>query len=211
MTPFHPRSIATTLALASALLAAPAAAQGGHQHQHAAANPSDTARFTEADVRFMSGMIGHHAQAIDMARMAPTHGASATMLRLTERIINAQQDEIALMQRWLSVRGQPVPEARAVPMTHEGHAMLMPGMLTEAQMRQLDAARGEEFDRLFLVLMIQHHQGAVSMVRELFSSYGAGHDDTVFKIASDINVDQTTEIARMQRMLAEMVFGSPSR
>jgi uncharacterized protein (DUF305 family) len=211
MTPIHPRSIATTLLLGAALVAAPAAAQGEHQHQHGAATPGDTTRFTAADVHFMSGMISHHAQAIDMARMAPTHGASATLLRLTERIINAQQDEIALMQRWLRVRGQPVPEARAVPMMHDGHPMLMAGMLTEAQMRQLDAARGEEFDRMFLMLMIQHHEGAVSMVRELFGSYGAGQDDTVFKIASDINVDQTTEIDRMKRMLAEVMFGSPSR
>jgi uncharacterized protein (DUF305 family) len=210
MTPIHPRSIAATLLTGAALLAAPAAAQG--QHQHGAASPSDTSRYTAADVHFMSGMISHHAQAIDMARMAPTHGASATLLRLTERIINAQQDEIALMQRWLRVRGQPVPEAVAMPMMHDGRPMLMAGMLSEAQMHELDAARGDEFDRLFLMFMIQHHQGAVSMVRELFGSYGAGQDDTVFKIASDINVDQTTEIDRMKRMLAEVMFGAqPSR
>jgi uncharacterized protein (DUF305 family) len=213
MTPLHYRITRTALhaALCAAALvgASGAAAQAGHQHH--AAPPSDTSRFTAADVHFMSGMIGHHAQAIDMARLAPTHDASPALLRLTERIINAQQDEIAAMQRWLRDRNQPVPEARAVPMMHDGHLMLMPGMLTEAQMRQLDAARGPEFDRLFLTLMIQHHSGAVSMVSELFGSYGAGQDDAVFKIASDINVDQTTEIARMQRMLADLIFGSSSQ
>jgi uncharacterized protein (DUF305 family) len=90
------------------------------------------------------------------------------------------------------------------------HEMLMPGMLTEAQMRELDAARGREFDRLFLTYMIQHHRGATSMVTELFGSYGAGQDETVFKFASDVNVDQTTEIERMQRMLADLLFGESS-
>jgi len=87
------------------------------------------------------------------------------------------------------------------------HVMLMPGMLTEAQMKELDAARGPEFDRLFLTYMIQHHRGAVSMVKELFDSYGAGQDEVVFKFASDVNVDQTTEIARMEKMLISMTLG----
>jgi uncharacterized protein (DUF305 family) len=87
------------------------------------------------------------------------------------------------------------------------HTMLMPGMLTEEQMKQLDAARGPEFDRLFLTDMIQHHSGAVSMVRDLFASYGAGQDELVFKFASDVNVDQTTEIARMEKMLAGLTLG----
>jgi uncharacterized protein (DUF305 family) len=92
----------------------------------------------------------------------------------------------------------------------EEHMMLMPGMLTEEQMKQLDAAKGPEFDKLFLTLMIQHHTGAVSMVKDLFNTYGAGQDETVFKLASDVNVDQTTEIARMQRMLFTlMVEGKP--
>jgi uncharacterized protein (DUF305 family) len=208
MTPLHNRSLTAALALAALLGAGRAAAQGGHSHSHNAPAQSDTGRVTAADIRFMSGMIGHHAQAIAMARMAPSHGASPTMLRLTERIINAQEDEIAAMQRWLRDHRQPVPEAVAHP---ESHGMHMPGMLTDAQMRQLDAARGEEFDRLFLTYMIQHHGGAVAMASELFASYGAGQDEAVFKIASDINVDQTTEIARMQRMLADLIFGpSPS-
>ena len=170
--------------------------------------------YTDADVHFMSAMIGHHAQAIVMSRLAPTHAASSSVRILAERIINAQQDEIATMQRWLAARHQPVPEARPkgmmMKMNGVEHEMLMPGMATEAQMKQLAAARGNEFDRLFLSLMIRHHQGAVSMVNELFSTYGAGQDETVFKFASDVNVDQSTEIARMQKMLASIVFGEPS-
>jgi uncharacterized protein (DUF305 family) len=168
---------------------------------------ADSARnpWSEADARFMSGMIPHHAQAIRMARWAPTNEAGAELQSLAARIINAQQDEILVMQRWLGDRNQPVPEAdpagMKMVMGGEEHHHLMPGMLTPEQMSRLEAARGEEFERLFLQLMIQHHQGAVAMVAELFSHDGAGLDDTVFKLASGINVDQTTEIARMQRML----------
>ena len=162
--------------------------------------------YTAADVHFMSAMIGHHAQAIVMANWAPTHGARPSVLTLAERIINSQQDEIVTMQQWLADRRQRVPDAHVVgmKMTMDGHEhmMLMPGMLTEDQMKQLDAARGPEFDRLFLTFMIQHHTGAVTMVKELFSTYGAAQDQTVFKFASDVNVDQATEIARMERMLA---------
>jgi len=174
----------------------------------AAANAkADSNRFayTEADVQFMSGMIHHHAQAIAMSKLAPTHGAGSSVRILTERIINAQTDEIRLMQQWLRDRGQPVPEpspkGMKMMMNGEEHTMLMPGMLTEEQMKQLEAANGKEFDELFLQLMIQHHSGAVTMVKNLFNSYGAGQDETVFKFASDVNVDQSTEIARMQRML----------
>jgi uncharacterized protein (DUF305 family) len=167
--------------------------------------------YTAADVEFMSHMIHHHAQAIVMARWAPTHGASPAVQRLADRIINAQLDEIGTMQSWLRDRRQPVPEATpgGVMMNMGGmqHEMLMPGMLTDAQMKQLDAARGPEFDRLFLKYMIQHHQGAVSMVKELFDTYGAGIDDTVFKFASDVNVDQTTEIARMEKLLISVTLG----
>jgi len=152
--------------------------------------------YTEADVRFMSTMIGHHAQALTMAGWAPSHGASAAIRRLAERIVNAQQDEITLMQQWLSDRRKPVPG-----MHDHAHHAHMPGMLTEAQLQQLDRARGPEFDRLFLTFMIQHHRGAVAMVKELFASHGAAQDLTVFEFASDVNVDQTTEIARMELML----------
>jgi uncharacterized protein (DUF305 family) len=169
---------------------------------------ADSSRYpyTAADVHFMSGMISHHAQAIVMAGWAPTHGASPSVQTLAERIINAQQDEIATMQRWLTDRRQQVPEAapKGMKMMMDGmeHVMLMPGMLTEEQMKQLDQARGVEFDRLFLTYMIQHHRGAVTMVTELFGSHGAGQDETVFKFASDVNVDQSTEIDRMEKMLA---------
>lgn len=165
-------------------------------------------RYTPADVRFMTAMIGHHAQAIDMARMAPTHGASQAVQVLAGRIINAQQDEIALMQRWLRERGLPVPEAKAagqkMMMGGVEHEHLMPGMLTAEEMQQLDRARGAEYDRLFLTLMIRHHQGAVTMAQEWFGSQGAGQDESVFKLVSDVNVDQATEIARMQQMLAAL-------
>ncbi len=161
-------------------------------------------RFTEADVRFMTGMISHHAQALVMSELAPTHGASPSIQTLAARIINAQNDEIAAMQQWLRDRGQPVPEVHIMGttmMVHGVDAMHMPGMLTREQMRELDAARGPEFDRLFLISMIQHHGGAVTMVHDLFGIDGAAQDEAVFKLASDIQVDQITEIARMELML----------
>lgn len=166
--------------------------------------------FTEADVRFMTGMIGHHAQALIMARLAPTNGASASVQTLAARIINAQQDEIASMQRWLRERGQPVPEVHIDGLHlmvhgggHHDHTH-MPGMLTQAQLEELAAAHGSQFDRLFLTYMIQHHSGAVTMVDDLFATDGAAQDEAAFKLASDINVDQTTEIARMERMLRDL-------
>ena len=171
---------------------------------------ADSARYpyTEADIRFMSGMIHHHAQAIKMARWAPTHGASAAVVRLTERIINAQTDEITLMSNWLSARRQPVPQPNpeGMTMTMGGtqHVMLMPGMLTDAQMNELDAARGEDFDRLFLTFMIQHHKGAIVMVDKLFATQGAGEEERSFRFASDVYADQTTEIDRMEKMLAAL-------
>jgi len=163
--------------------------------------------FTAADVHFMTGMIGHHGQAIVMAALAPTHGASPTVRRLCARIINAQKDEIATMQQWLRDRDQTVPEVHITGtlMTVDGpeYAMHMPGMLTPEQIQELDEVRDRDFDRLFLTYMIQHHRGAVTMVHELFGTDGAALDDVVFKLASDIQVDQTTEIARMELMLKE--------
>jgi uncharacterized protein (DUF305 family) len=192
--------------LAAAQDAAPAGPVAG-----ASAVQADSVRrsYTPADVEFMSHMIAHHAQAIAMARWAPTHDAGSSIRVLAERIINAQQDEIATMQQWLRDRRLPVPEPdpAGVKMKMDGaeHVMLMPGMLTPEQMARLDSARGPEFDRLFLSFMIQHHQGAITMVKQLFGSPGAAREDVVFKLASDVNVDQTTEVARMQRMLAAMV------
>ena len=172
----------------------------------ASAKPdSNRFAFTEADVQFMTGMISHHAQAIAMATLAPERTETQSIRTLAGRIINAQGDEIAIMQTWLRDRGQPVPEPDPKGMKHtmggQEHVMLMPGMLTDEQMKQLEGARGTQFDKLFLQLMIQHHRGATAMVKTLFNSYGAGQDETVFKFASDVNVDQTTEIARMERML----------
>jgi uncharacterized protein (DUF305 family) len=165
-------------------------------------------RFTEADVRFMQGMIGHHAQALVMARLAPTHGASPAVQTLAARIINAQQDEIATMQRWLRDRGQPVPEIHiegTTLMVHGAeHGAHMPGMLTAEQLRELDLARGPEFDRKFLGFMIQHHRGAVVMVDALFATDGAAQDEDAFRFASDAQVDQRTEIARMELLLEEL-------
>lgn len=167
--------------------------------------------FVEGDVKFMTGMIGHHAQALIMSRMAPTHGENPQVQILASRIINAQNDEIKMMQEWLRRRNQPVPEVHIDGLTlmvhgagdHSGHVD-MPGMLTAEQMEELNAARGAEFDRLFLTYMIQHHSGAVSMVDELFNTPGAGQDEDSFRLASDINVDQITEIARMKRMLESL-------
>lgn len=164
--------------------------------------------FVQADVDFMSGMIGHHAQAIAMSRLAPVNKASPAIRTLAARIINAQGDEITTMRQWLSDRQKPVPDAdpTGMKMSHGGtdHVMLMPGMLSDAQMDSLSRARGRDFDRLFLQFMIQHHKGATAMVRTLFATDGAAQNQTVFKFASDVNVDQTTEIARMERILSEL-------
>lgn len=175
-------------------------------------------RFTDADVRFMSGMIHHHAQAIEIAQLAPQNGASPSIRTLAARIINAQRDEIATMQRWLGDRQQPVPELHEMNGTvmvhgagHDHAAMQMPGMLSAEQVASLRAARAAAFDRLFLELMIRHHKGAVTMVHELFATDGAGQDEDVFRFASDVQVDQATEVARMERMLEALppAEGSP--
>jgi len=169
--------------------------------------------YTQVDVDFMTGMIHHHAQALVMSRMAPSHGASPALRIMAERIINAQNDEIDLMQAWLRDRGLPVPEPRQDGHKgHEDHATMlddhemMAGMLTDEQLIALDAARGEQFDRLFLQFMIQHHQGAVTMVSNLVAIPGAAREETVFKLASDIGADQTSEITRMQTMLRDLLF-----
>jgi uncharacterized protein (DUF305 family) len=170
---------------------------------------SARARYTEADVYFMSGMIHHHAQAVLMAGWAPTHGGSPAIRALCERIVVGQRDEIALMQRWLRDRHQTVPEGDASHDMMPGmdSSSMMPGMLTAEQLGQLDRARGPEFDRLFLTFMIQHHQGAITMVNTLFGSQGAGEEEIVFRFASDVYADQTTEIDRMQKMLAVLPAG----
>lgn len=172
--------------------------------------------YTPADVSFMTGMIAHHAQALVMSRMAPERSASGQVKTLAARIINAQNDEIATMQRWLRDRGQPVPEIHIDGnhlMVHGAgdHSMSMPGMLSKEQIDDLAASSGNEFDRLFLTYMIQHHEGATTMVKELFGTDGAGQDEASFRLASDINVDQITEIARMKRMLESLTSSTQGR
>ena len=171
----------------------------------------DAAPYTAADVHFMSGMIQHHAQAVLMAGWAPTHGASPALRALCERIVVGQRDEIVLMRRWLDDRHEPVPSADLSHMMMPGmdSSMLMPGMLTAAELGRLDRARGPQFDRLFLQDMIRHHQGAITMVNQLFASRGAGEEEPVFRFAANVFADQTTEIERMQRMLADFVLAAP--
>jgi uncharacterized protein (DUF305 family) len=168
--------------------------------------PAALDRITEADIHFMSGMIPHHAQAVLIAGWAPSHGASPELQRLCERIVVGQNDEIALMQSWLKSKAQPVPASDATHLTMkmEGmtHDMLMPGMLNAEELKQLDAARGKAFDRLFLMAMIKHHQGAISMVDDLEAVGGSRQDETDFRFSQDVYADQTTEIDRMQKMLA---------
>jgi uncharacterized protein (DUF305 family) len=163
---------------------------------------------TPADVHFMTGMIAHHAQAVLIAGWAESHGARADIVRMCERIVVGQGDEIVLMQQWLKDVGEPVPDAKStrMRMNMNGmvHDMLMPGMLTDEEVAQLDKARGREFDRLFLAGMIKHHYGAIAMVEELFATPGAAQDEVVFKFASDTFADQTSEIDRMEKMLAAL-------
>jgi uncharacterized protein (DUF305 family) len=163
--------------------------------------------YNAADVEFMSGMIPHHAQAVIMAGWAPTHGARKDVAVLCERIVVAQRDEIALMRTWLSDRGEPVPDPASTRMKMKmngmEHDMLMPGMLSDEEMAELDRARGPEFDRLFLIGMIKHHKGAIDMVDVLLKSYGAAQEESVFKFANDVFADQTIEIDRMNQMLEE--------
>jgi uncharacterized protein (DUF305 family) len=191
----------------------------------------DSARmnFTQADVDFMVGMIGHHAQALIMSRLAPENGASRSVQTLAARIINAQDDEIFLMQKWLRDRHQAVPEVHIdglvldIRMTdphnehghgehggHSHHAMHdhsdMPGMLTQEQLEELSVAQGREFDRLFLKYMIEHHDGAVIMVQDLFAVDGAATDREAFELASGIKAEQVTEIERMKLMLEQMGY-----
>ena len=154
------------------------------------------ANYTAADVRFMQGMIHHHAQAVKIAEWAPTHGAGTSLRILCQKIVVSQKDEIAMMSTWLRDRNQAVPDP------NDPHPMMMPGMLSDAQLAALDASRDSTFDRLFLTDMIQHHEGAIKMVKDLFATPGAGQASEIFRFASDVDADQRGEIARMERMLA---------
>jgi len=148
-----------------------------------------------ADVRFMQDMIGHHAQALVMSAMAPTHGAGSQLLKLAEKIDISQRDEIKMMKAWLAERNQAVPDETRM------HAMEMPGMLTPTQLAQLDRARGRDFERLFLNFMIRHHEGALQMVETLFASPGAAQDPDIFRFVTDVDADQRDEIVVMEYML----------
>jgi uncharacterized protein (DUF305 family) len=192
------------------------------------------AAWTEADVAFMQGMIHHHAQALEMTALIDERTTSEAIRQMGLRMEISQGDEIALMERWLRTRDQAVPEWRSMstlpaadpgsnhgaahhpaahdgaPTGHAGHDGAgmalhdMPGMLSAEQMRALRAARGRDFDRLFLEFMIQHHEGALVMVRDLFRAPGAGQESRVFHFASEVDADQTIEIRRMRRLLATL-------
>jgi uncharacterized protein (DUF305 family)/predicted aspartyl protease len=178
--------------------AAPAHAQ---QHTHAGMGPiviPKGALYTEADVRFMQGMIAHHAQAIYMSRLAAAHQAGPRLLRFARKIDQSQIAEIVLMQEWLRANQQVAPD------TSSWRTMPMPGMLTAEQLATLEAAHGAEFDVRFLTLMIQHHQGALQMVADLHASPRAAQDVDVSVLASDIQVVQTAEIGVMRQMLSDI-------
>jgi uncharacterized protein (DUF305 family) len=164
---------------------------------------------TPADVKFMQGMISHHSQAVEMVELLKTHTTSPDMKLLGQRIELSQQDEIKMMQHWLSARGQTVPDPSAMRhmagMSMPGMSMpMMPGMLTPEEMDRLAAANGTAFDRLFLEGMIKHHGGALTMVHDLFATPGAGQDSEIFAFASDVDADQRMEIDRMSAMLKEL-------
>jgi uncharacterized protein (DUF305 family) len=167
----------------------------------AAAESVDLSRvhYTAADVRFMQGMISHHAQALEMTALVPARSQSEDMEKLSLRIELSQADEIDMMQGWLRARGEEAPDVHA----HHAHgATLMPGMLTQEEMGRLAVAKDTAFDALFLELMIKHHQGALIMVEDLLSQPGAGQDSDIFAFTSDITADQSMEIDRMGAMLA---------
>jgi uncharacterized protein (DUF305 family) len=174
--------------------------------------------YTDADVHFMQGMIMHHAQAVVMSDWAPTHGARPDLQVLCKRIALSQRDEITVMQQWLRKRHLPTPDplhmlSGAKEPIHDAsgmempgmdmsdHPMVMNGMLTPEQMRQLDAARDSSFDRLYLTGMIRHHEGALDMVANLFATPGAGQQSEVFAFATDVDAGQRAEIARMEKIL----------
>ena len=162
---------------------------------------SSKVQFSAADVKFMQGMIHHHAQALDMTALIASRTAHENMKLLSRRIEISQSDEINLMQRWLEIRGQ------AAPGIHDHHipgAALMPGMLTDEEMDHLGATKGADFDRLWLEGMIKHHDGALIMVDELFATPGAGQESEIFAFASDVVADQQAEINRMGAMLQEL-------
>lgn len=190
----------------------PVVVQPGAPGQPTRTLPSDTRPklppISAADTQFMQHMIMHHAQAVEMTALIESHSENKEMRLLGERISKSQDDEIKFMKRWLAARGQPLEPA--MPAAHQMHGMdmsqhktLMPGMLTAEQMDALKNARGDEFDRLFLTGMIQHHNGALKMVKDLFNTAGAGQDAELFNFATDVDSGQRAEIKIMQTMLGE--------
>jgi len=166
-----------------------------------------------ADVDFMQGMILHHAQAVEMTAMIPSHTQNKDLGLLGARISSSQSDEIKFMKRWLAARGESVPKAMpkmpGMDMPHEAsreNMAQMPGMLTPQQMEALHRARGVEFDRLFFLGMIQHHNGALTMVKDLFDAAGAGQDAELFNFATDADNTQRAEIRIMETMLKKEIL-----
>ena len=208
-TPPRPTTLAALCVLA---LAAPAAAQTTVRHG-APGQPSRTvaaseaaapapARHTDADARFMQGMIPHHAQALDMSALVPTRSTRRAVLVLAQKIDAGQRDEIASMRRWLKDRGEEAPSEHAHHSA--GHAASMPGMLSPEAMARLATTTGDAFDRLFLTSMIGHHEGALTMVTDLLAAPGAAQAPDVFRFASDIDADQRADIRRMRAILATL-------
>ena len=178
-------------------------APGEASHVIDAAHASDLSKvqYTGADIKFMQGMIGHHAQAVEMVALVPSRSSSDDVRKLALRIDVSQKDEMNMMREWLQARSQQIPDPRA---HHMMGATLMPGMLTADEMTALAAANGAAFDRLFLEGMIKHHAGAISMVQALFATDGAGQTPEIFSYASDVDADQRMEIDRMGSMLKEL-------
>ena len=164
---------------------------------------------SSADVQFMQGMIMHHAQAVEMTALIASHTENKDLRLLGARISHSQSEEIKFMKRWLETRGEltslPMPEMPGMDMSKQ--PMLMPGMLTPKQMEALKKAKGAEFDQLFLTGMIQHHGGALTMVKDLFDTAGAGQDAELFNFATDVDSGQRAEIRIMQSMLEKKPLG----
>lgn len=194
--------------MAALALSVTAAACGGATGARAQAAPPPGSP-GEADARFITRMIGHHAQALEMVALVPARSARGDVRMMAERIEVSQRDEIAMMERWLRARGLPVPSADSAHAHQGGARAHMPGMLTPEEMGRLAAASGAEFDRLFLELMIRHHEGALAMVAELFGTPGGGQASDVFMIANEVDADQRMEIDRMRAMLAGPLGGAP--
>jgi uncharacterized protein (DUF305 family) len=198
--------VARTLVLSIVLISGPSLARSqdsgmtgmhGMDMGHEIVIPK-TALYTKADVEFMQGMIAHHAQAIVMSRMAESHGANPQVLKLSNKIDQSQVPEIRIMQSWLQRNNQFAPD------TSSWHHVTMSGMLTTAQLNELDAAKGGDFDRAYLRLMIQHHAGALKMVDDLFNTPVAGQEVDVNVFANDVSTNQTVEIGIMQRLYNQL-------